>query len=100
MKVSFKHLGLGLVLICSLYSCRDQEEKDTKTIEGVEVSDDAEIEVSDDGEKIEIEDGDTEVKIKKDEDGNIEKKKIETEEKEVKVKMEDGEVVKRKVDQE
>ena len=37
---------------------------------------DAEIKVKDDGEKIKMEDSEKEVKIKKDEEGNIEKKKV------------------------
>ena len=96
MKKVVRTLAVAAILAVSLTSCRD-ENKETKTVEGVEVSKDADIDVSDDGKKIKIEDGETDVKIKRDEDGNIEKKKIETENTKYKVKKEDGEVTKEKM---
>ncbi len=68
---------LAFTFSLALVSCRDTKEKETKEVEGVEVEQNAKIETSSDGQKIEIEDSEKEVKIKKDENGNIEKKKIE-----------------------
>jgi len=97
MKKVIRTLAVAAILSISLTSCRD-ENKETKTVEGIEVTEEAEVEVSDDGEKVEIQDGETEIKIKKDENGNIEKKKIDGENRDVKIKMEDGNVEKKKVD--
>lgn len=97
MKKVVRTLAVAAILSVCLTSCRDENKEDTKTIEGVEVSKDAKVDISDDGEKIKIKDGETEIKIKKDEDGNIEKKKIETENSKYKIKKEDGEVTKEKM---
>jgi len=83
-----KHLKLiCLALSFSFFfiSCREEDKTDdaemeleekTITVEGVEVDEDAAIEVSDDGQKIKMEDSEKEVKIKKDEYGNVVKKKV------------------------
>ncbi|MBJ96751.1 MAG: hypothetical protein CMC87_02080 [Flavobacteriaceae bacterium] len=76
MKV-VKFLMLAFALSFTIISCREEEKKGTMEVEGVEVEEDTNVDVSDDGEKIEIEDSEKEVKIKKDENGNIEKKKVE-----------------------
>lgn len=90
-------LAVAVIVSVSLISCRE-ESKETKTVEGIEVTEEAQVEVSEDGEKVEIQDGNTEIKVKKDENGNIEKKKIDGENRDVKIKMEDGKVEKKKVD--
>ncbi|MDR6300875.1 hypothetical protein [Mesonia maritima] len=78
MKNLVKFFAFLFIAAISLTSCRDEEKKDddTTTVEGVEMENDAEIKVKDDGEKIKMEDSEKEVKIKKDEEGNIEKKKV------------------------
>ncbi|MBW2960611.1 hypothetical protein [Mesonia aestuariivivens] len=71
-----KFLTLAFAISVSLISCREEKSEDTNEVEGVEMEENANIDVSDDGEKIKMEDSEKEVKIKKDENGNVEKKKV------------------------
>lgn len=62
------------VMSLAFTSCRD--DKNTKTVEGIEVDKDADVKISDDGDKIKIEDDNQKIKIKKNDDGSIKKKKV------------------------
>lgn len=60
-------------MTASFTSCRNDKKKE---MNGVEMDKDADVKKTDDGQKIKMEDADKKVKIKKDENGNVEKKKI------------------------
>lgn len=62
------------VMSLTFTSCRD--DKDTKTVDGIEVDKDADVKVSDDGDKIKVEDANKKIKIKKNDDGSLKKKKV------------------------
>lgn len=68
MKTFFKVSLLSLALAAAFMSCREEEEKTTDVI----IEDGQEVKIKDDKVKIENADG-SEVKIKYDENGNVEK---------------------------
>ncbi|WP_121665781.1 hypothetical protein [Mesonia aquimarina] len=76
MKKFTKLAAFVFIAAITFTSCRNEEKAETKEVEGVEMENDAEVKVKDGGEKIKMEDSEKEVKIKKDEQGNIEKKKV------------------------
>ncbi|PZD76789.1 hypothetical protein [Mesonia sp. K7] len=104
MKNLSKLLSILFIASIALVSCRDEEKKDGETaeettvIEGIEVDKDAKVEVNQDGDKVEITEDNREIEIQKESDGSIEKIKIDEPGKETKIKMEDGQVEKEKVE--
>jgi len=72
MKKNIFLLASALIFTFSFTSCRENKEVSTdETIIEEMQNDGAEIKVKDDGDKIKMDNGEKEVKIKTDDDGNV-----------------------------